>query len=60
MAAEFERVYQGGHHDVYCNGEFHMTLMGAYFGHAQMDKVPDDMTVRFNRCDCAVYRPNVS
>jgi hypothetical protein len=46
----FSLVYQGGHHDVYCNGIRHQWFGGGYAGIAQK---------RFQRegkCDCAYWK----
>ena len=44
----YKRVYQGGHHDVYCNGRYHVWTSGG-FCH------PDEEPRVFKRggpCDC--------
>lgn len=64
MSAGFERVYQGGHHDVYCNGGMHVWLTGPQFGNAQLVNArfenPPAM-IRTGRCDCSKFhvRPEV-
>lgn len=54
-AEQFRRVYQGGHHDVYCNGTQHVTLIGGQFGHAPVSTGNDVAVVRLATCDCAQY-----
>ena len=49
---DYELVYQGGHHDVYCNGKDHVTTEGG-FCHPSIDRnrafTYDDHSFK---CDC--------
>jgi hypothetical protein len=52
--ADWKLVYQGGHHDVYCNGETHLTT--SLGGWACTAREPHEARVvrnKLNRCDCA-------
>lgn len=52
-SARFRRVYQGHHHDVYCDGVYHVTTTG---GTVEMaGKVRGLFKHQFS-CDCARYR----
>jgi hypothetical protein len=42
-------VYQGGHHNVYCNGTEHIRTTGGYAG------LSDQLHMDDFACDCARY-----
>ena len=46
----FELVYQGGHHDVYCNGTRHIWLDGGYC------RILPPKFSREGKCDCAYWK----
>ena len=52
----FRRVYQGGHHDVYCNGTAHVWLSGDAFGSAPLTKARVVARIRRGQCDCAQWK----
>lgn len=54
----FQRVYQGGHHDVYCNGAEHVWLAGDQVGRFPISRENHALNVRVGGCDCAKYRVN--
>lgn len=49
--ADYRRVYQGGHHAVYCNGERHIWTHGGGYASDIIQKLK-----RQGACDCARYR----
>jgi hypothetical protein len=57
LVPEYKRVYQGGHHDVWCNGEVH-----AYINEG--GKLGDDIKTMdivnpkwIGLCNCDKYKP---
>lgn len=50
-------VYQGGHHDVWCNGKYHITFLGDRFGTAPINLKNRSAEVRKSLCDCKDYKP---
>jgi hypothetical protein len=50
---EYRRVYQGGHHDVWCNGEMHRKTVGGWC-HPDNETVPP-LGLNYG-CDCAYWR----
>lgn len=55
----WKRVYQGGHHDVWCDGGLHRTADGGYC-HADREAPTSRedllMVRRQYRCDCAYWK----
>lgn len=49
--AAYKVVYQGGHHDVLCNGESHITRGGGWVGLNKSKYI-----MRRGRCDCARWQ----
>lgn len=47
-------VHQGGHHDVWCDGEKHRKCFGGYC-HAENDGPIADRRAEFN-CDCKYWQ----
>ncbi len=47
----FKMVYQGGHHNVYCNGENHIWTGGGFCGLSD----PSDVK-RVGKCDCLRFK----
>ena len=52
----FKRVYQGGHHDVWCNSRTHVTLSGGMFGKSPIDKECILAEISLSSCDCSKYK----
>lgn len=52
----FVRVYQGGHHDVYCNGTAHVWLSGDQFGVAKINPTATSARIRTGKCDCERWK----
>jgi len=50
LAPPYRLVYQGGHHNVFCDGERHAWTNGGYTRFAPMDRIGC-----VGRCDCARY-----
>jgi hypothetical protein len=48
-------VYQGGHHNVYCDGEFHIKTSGGYTQVEPYEKKPciDRKTKRIYKTECS-------
>jgi hypothetical protein len=55
----YRLVYQGGHHDVWCNGETHVRLAGGRFGQARLDPASRLAKIVTTSCDCDAYSPKV-
>ena len=53
--SKFINVYQGGHHDVYCNGKVHFTISGGAFGKAYTNSEDKIVEIRISACDCYKY-----
>lgn len=51
----FRRVYQGGHHDVWCDGAVHQTRFGAGYASAAMGSDSVEHRPWTYPCDCARY-----
>lgn len=53
----YRLVYQGGHHDVYCNKVDHIiTTEGGGFCHAPIDRNEAQFIRRKFPCDCSSYQ----
>lgn len=52
----FSLVYSGGHHEVFCNKEIHMTLFGDGYGSAPISNEKLSFRVHENGCDCEKYK----
>ena len=51
---DFKLVYQGGHHNIYCDSEIHLkTLGGRYHPNIFVDYAIVDYEFK---CDCGDYR----
>jgi hypothetical protein len=50
----FAVVYQGGHHDVYCNGQEHRTAPGGFTG-SGINAAKVCPASRVYRCNCGEY-----
>ena len=48
----FKLVYQGGHHDVYCDGQRHLRTTGGTLGHS----VHLNTRWPMFRCDCDKWK----
>jgi hypothetical protein len=53
---EWKRVYQGGHHDIWCDGERHKCTEGGYTSHDNHSPLDGWQTRRDYKCDCAYWR----
>lgn len=52
LTPEHQRVYSGGHHDVYCDKKTHFWGFGGYVWNVERSEfIPD----RQGPCDCARY-----
>lgn len=49
-------VYQGGHHEVYCDGKDHLTLSGDGFGKSPLSKDRKSARIETSECNCSHYR----
>lgn len=58
MSKYYLLVYQGGHHDVWCNGKDHIWMLGWRFGDCGSSK---DRTaeIRFGKCDCEEWKQSI-
>jgi len=53
----FSLVYQGGHHDVYCNGERHYSTKGGYAGKHDIEEDIKEADVEYlYRCNCEEFK----
>jgi len=59
----FALVYQGGHHDVWCNGSEHIWLIGGGYCHPPIADPERELATRHKtrgdrrgKCDCHRYR----
>jgi hypothetical protein len=53
-------VYQGGHHNVYCNGVWHLYTTGGKC-HSEILPIPRELTggrSSVSMCDCELYKEN--
>ena len=48
----FYKIYQGGHHDVWCNRKIHVTMAGGMFGTAPTNLNENASEIHINECDC--------
>jgi len=51
----YRRVYQGGHHDVWCDGERHVWRAGAGFVSEKMGNTHVRLEGGKGKCDCAAW-----
>ena len=56
----FKRVYIGGHHEVFCNGEVHFKLVGNALGSAPISKNNLGMSIEQTKCDCEQWAKTAS
>jgi len=52
----YSLVYKGEHHEVYCNGTFHLKLSGGGFGTAPARYDRYNFEVMLEDCDCWRYK----
>lgn len=58
MDKYYRLVYAGGHHEIYCNTEEHLKIMGDGFGSSPISKYRDRFRMTILICDCAKYKEN--
>ena len=55
--SHFSLVYQGGHHDVWCNGETHIRMGSGSHGWAPISSKPArHATLYVFKCDCDEFK----
>ncbi len=52
----FDKVYEGGHHEVYCTGKEHVHLRGDSCGEARVNEYSDHIELDLSECNCAEYK----
>jgi len=55
---KFKKVYSGGHHEVWCNGNNHVRLAGGGMGSAPVSQfsIPPVERVETTSCDCERWK----
>lgn len=59
ITKEFELVYQGGHHDIYCNKKKHIQVAGG-FCHPKIDRDNIEQTYPTYKCNCSYFISGIS
>jgi hypothetical protein len=60
MKTKARLVYQGGHHDVFCNGVVHLTFRGDSFGTSPISPLDGWFDAEMRMCDCAKFQAKPS
>jgi hypothetical protein len=55
-SGRYKLVYQGGHHDVYCNNYKHITIIGDRFGTSPINLSSKEAEIKLSYCNCDRYR----
>lgn len=55
LKPEYFLVHSGGHHDVFCNKQYHIWAYGHKCGRVAIGNPYGVVKLRFGTCDCEAY-----